>query len=374
MAILFTGKANQKAAAIQDIFPTVSLRFQQPLAEQDIKTLQDSVQENTSGIFQLSFWSEQKTFVRNERNGHEAQANCILFLGEGSLIWPHCFLTGGYPGVGDRSGCAISSALAYEIFGSINIKDIPFVVGENTYIIRGVWDSKESALMCQQELANDIFYNMEIQMKTEQNYQEVAMDFMREHQLEPIATINGPVLGWVIHFISNFACYLVGAVLLIKFVSVFFVSWSSIQMKLVTILQMIIVGGLIFGLHPTLPAYLVPTKWSDFEFWGRFAQNYYNQLIELLSLTPTSKDLFFRLEFLKLGGYLLVGTISVTAYLSKPFKHAPFFPIFILVHIVWVIGICFCITSRFPVNIHQMYLFCCPYVFLKKYHDMSTKK
>ena len=45
----------------------------------------------------------------------------IRFNGEGSLCYPARFISGGYPGSEDTSGCATSTALAWQLFGSNDV-------------------------------------------------------------------------------------------------------------------------------------------------------------------------------------------------------------------------------------------------------------
>lgn len=363
--MFMAGAANRSAAAVREAFPAVSMRFQQALTEQEIKRLAEYLPENSLGITQIAYWTEQENSIRNERNHHETEAQVILFAGNGNLVWPHSFLTGGYPGVGDASGCTISAGLADKIFGATDVVGQPVLISETEYQIRGVWDSPELRAMLQLKTNEPVFKNLEALMKTERDYREAAMDLARENQLSCSAIINGPIAGMLSGFVGSLPFYLAGLALFIKMIWNALMPCAGFRSRLTAALLAAAVVLLMCGLRAGVPDYLVPTKWSDFDYWGRLAADYRDQLIELISLTPTSKDIFFRLEILRLGGYLLGGMVSATAYLSYALKQwpSPASRIAIPMHVIWIGAAWACITL-FPVDVRLMYLLCCPFLAL----------
>lgn len=350
---------------VRDAFPAISMRFSQALTEQEIKRLAEYLPENTLGISQIAFWTESEESIKNERNNHESVINVILFTGDGNLVWPRSFLIGGYPGAGDRSGCSISTKLADEIFGGIDVVGLPVLISGEEFRIRGVWDSAECAAMIQLKTDDPVFKNMEVLIKTNHDYREAAMGFARDNLLSPTATMNGPVIGALGVFAANLPFYLAGLALIIKMIWDFLLPRAGFWIRLTAALLTAAVILLMCGLHGKFPDYLIPTKWSDFEFWGRLALDYRDQLIELISLAPMSKDVFFRLQILRLGGCLLVGMAAVSAYLPYALKQwtLPVSQLAVPMHLIWTGAAWVCI-NRFPVDVHLMYLLCCPFLAL----------
>lgn len=365
LTMRFVCAAGQSAAAIQNAFPAVSLRLSQGLAGQEIKRLGEYLPENPLGISQMAFWTEQVESVKNEANNRASETRVILFSGDGNLVWPHAFLKGGYPGTGDKSGCALSAGLADEIFGSLNIVGLPVLISAEPYTVRGVWDSRESLAMIQREAEGTEFDKIELLPRNDRDPRETAMDFARDHQLTAEATLNGPVIGILCGFLAYFPLLLIGLALAMEMILKFGLPCQGFALRALVFLFLAAVILCVTGFHGRIPDAFIPTKWSDFEYWGRLAADWRGQLIELISLCPAGKDLFFRLEVLRLAAFLFLGGICAAAYIPLALERAGTMPLkmIFLPHLIWAFSALICVR-RYPINVRFMYLLCLPFLAL----------
>jgi len=63
-----------------------------------------------------------------------------------------------------------------------------------------------------------------------------------------------------------------------------------------------------------LPGWLIPTRWSDFSFWGSLLKQASAGLREFLRVAPQSRDVELRLLLIKQAGIMFIAVcLSITA-------------------------------------------------------------
>ena len=67
----------------------------------------------------------------------------------------------------------------------------------------------------------------------------------------------------------------------------------------------------------TLPGWMIPTRWSDFSFWGALARQTADNMREYFILTPRLRDVAYKVLLLKQAG---IAFLSVCCALSVCFR------------------------------------------------------
>lgn len=108
------------AEQIKSCYPALGLRWKEPLSQTQAEALRTVAGEQENAPLYPTFWREEQGQAHTEL--HQAdEVTAIRFNGEGSLCYPARFISGGYPGSEDTSGCATSTALAWQLFGSNDV-------------------------------------------------------------------------------------------------------------------------------------------------------------------------------------------------------------------------------------------------------------
>lgn len=294
--------------------PTVSVRLNEPLSPDQIEKLDKILAENALGVSRLAYWTQSIATLENTKK--RVSRDCVLLkcVGDSRMISPQTFLYGDYPYAPDYNGCAISSSLADNLFGSTQVVGLPIMVDKSEYTICGVWDGQEQAMLIQQNPQSGLkLTNIELSFTGDQDGREVALAFARETQLTPVAIVNGPGIAMIAGLTCSLPLYMLGWFLLIQLLCCL-LKLRENQMILLLLIMLCIF--LLLGGKFTIPDYLIPTKWSDFSHWSRLLKNYQMRGIELLSLTPTIEDVKFRIDALKFFLNLFASFISVAVYLG----------------------------------------------------------
>ena len=127
--------AFQQAALVSFLYPTVSLRFDDPLDAVHVQRTREYAQKN--GGPWLTFWSERKVRV----NGFAAQQ--ITFDGESMLAYPAEYRYGHSPTTWETENCAVSTVLAWQVWGGENVVGLELTVEEVTCRVVGVFPDEK---------------------------------------------------------------------------------------------------------------------------------------------------------------------------------------------------------------------------------------
>lgn len=374
LILLFAGLSSKSAEYIKNGLPTVSLRLNAPLSYRQIEKISEFLPGNALGISQISYWTQSDSFAKSKNTPTTKECVLLECAGDGSLVFPQKFMRGSYPNPLDNKGCAISSGLADILFGSTNVIGLSIKVAETDFIIRGIWDESESVALVQRDPSKEIgFTNVELMLTDQKDGRETALDFTRKNRIEPISIVNGPGISMITSFVSNFPLYILGFLLIARIIIQI---WRKKELKtrFCFVLLFLLAVFLLFGWGAKIPDYLIPTKWSDFSYWSRLLKDYQIRGLELLSLTPTLKDVYFRIAALHLLGILIAALTSVTAYFGvcfnpkSTFNH-PTIQTLCTVHCIFF-GIVLLLMGTLPINVRLFYIPCF-YLIIRRFSSAS---
>ena len=142
---LLTAAGMKNAGVLAQSCRSVSLRYRQPLALEIV----EAAQEKQPG---LTFWCEQNATLATP--WRQAEATVLYYWGDASLVLGRECHTGNPPAPLDTGGCAVSTALAWQLFGSEEAVGLTLCQEEAEYTVRAVFESSEPvALLPRQDAA-----------------------------------------------------------------------------------------------------------------------------------------------------------------------------------------------------------------------------
>lgn len=297
-------------------YPLTSIRYETPFSGKiAYQARQYSVEHIDDETFWPTFWHETQASIEGEYSS--TNAACILFSGDATLVWPAQYLTGTAPGATDGAGCAVSSSLAWELWGGTDVVGKEVVIDDEARTVRGVFkgDDLLALVSVRDEDTTQSFTAVELSGGPSSITRSNVKSFASAAGLgSPGNILMGmPVsLASALTALPLFILALYGFSLCIARLRT---RPAAIQGSL--LLALIVFAVFLPGLLDMLPGWMIPTRWSDFSFWGDLVSQIGNDLREYLLLNPKLRDVQYKVLLLKQAG---IAFLSVGCALSICFR------------------------------------------------------
>ena len=285
-------------------FSSVSLRFDTPVSGRDAYSARlYSVSHSGDDTFWPTFWTEYTaSFLCKFAS---VDASCIAYSGDASLVWPAKLIDGTMPGIVDGGGCVVSTALAWRLWGGVDVIGMNVEIDGAKRVVRGVFKSD-------MELALISFRDED----TTRGWSAVelsggAKNFGRE-DAERYASAAG--LGKPVSILMNGSTVLAGVMSALPPIIITVYGFIRIitdirkRFPVARKVAIYIILTIFAVLLPTIlgaaPTWLIPTRWSDFSFWGSLLRQAAIGIREFLSVSPRLRDVELKVLLLKQAGIL----------------------------------------------------------------------
>ena len=289
--LTITGMKNADVLARQST--SISLRWRQALDA----TTASAAREKQPG---LTLWGQTEEPLTT--GWRQVQATLITYQGDPALVWDPACLSGALPAPLDASGCAVSAALAWALFGSEDAVGLTLTWGDAVYTVRGIFDSEDCLALLPDETAAFTAAELPADGETWQGPAAWVEAQLRTSGLpDPDWTLYpaGPallalLLAWLP---LAFAAGVLAAALLRA--AAHRPLWALDAVGFALLLAAAL------ALPVTLaawPAWLTPSRWSDFAWWGRLAGQLRGQFLAWLAAPCLGRDLGFKAGLLAQGG------------------------------------------------------------------------
>ena len=277
-------------------FHTTSLRFNEPISGHEaFRARQHAINVDT---FWPTFWTESPIIL--DIGLRQNRVPAILFSGDASLVWQLEFITGTAPSSIDGTGIAISEQLARDLWGSIDIVGMSLYVNGEPRTVRGVFRGNLELALVSFHIEDTIQYFTAVELRADYGgiTRNQAEDFARASGLGlPKYILTGSAIN-LARFMS-----VLPLVIPIGYAFVLIIKWLK-KYYPKTVVPLFFGIIILFAiLLPTLlnqiPDWLIPTRWSDFAFWGDLATQASSSLREFLSVNPVLRDVELRIHLLR---------------------------------------------------------------------------
>ena len=288
-------------------YASISLRYETPFSGQTAyQARQYSIEHSEDKAFWLTFWHETKLLFESEFNS--VSAACILFSGDAALVWPAKYLDGTAPGVTDGSGCSVSSALAWALWGSSDVVGKTVDIGDETRFVRGVFESEDelALLSVRDEVRSQSFSAVELSGGPADPTRSDVISFARSSGLgAPDSVLMGTP--------ASFAAALAALPLVILAIYGLALCIARLKtrpaaLRLSLLFTLLVVAVSLPGLLDMLPGWMIPSRWSDFSFWGSLKNQIGDNFKEYLLLAPRLRDVAYKVLLLKQAGIAFLAT------------------------------------------------------------------
>lgn len=263
--------------------------------ESAIRQEQSKVSNGDAALTQVTAWSRgPRITIKNTNLDTSTQTRMIQVYGSMAKVCPMRILYGNFCYEEDEKGCVIDEKTAYDLFRNKDVVGNIISYQSKEYIIRGVVKSKEQMVLIQ-DTKNTSFLNLELFFSNMENGEELAKNFITNYQLSS---------DYMTILEGNFYARLLRNTVLLPAIVIwgYFLYLSgkqafkrrTVPLQCITYLGVFILIMVFFFYNKQMQLYypdrLIPTRWSDFKFWGRIFLKWKNKLIDFSFLIPVPKD------------------------------------------------------------------------------------
>lgn len=285
---LATAAGMKNADALAANCRCVSLRWRQPL---DTETTRAALEEQPW----LTFWCEEiATLAANWR---QAEATVLYYQGDASLVLGADCLSGSLPGVLDAGGCAVSAALAWQLFGSEEAVGLTLSLGDTAYTVRGVFGGEEAVALLPRPDAPFTAAELPAEEQTTQDPAGWADARLAESGLPApdwrLYTTLPAALARLLAFLPlGFGGAVLAAALARRAAGLAFPARDALVFALLAAAALALPAFL-----AAWPGWLIPSRWSDFSWWGQTARQLGEMARAFLTAPAQGRDLAVKTAF-----------------------------------------------------------------------------
>ncbi|MDD6319281.1 MAG: hypothetical protein PUA63_00270 [Oscillospiraceae bacterium] len=294
--LLLTAAGMENADALAANCQSISLRYRQPIAAETVA----AAEEKSPG---LTFWCEEKASV--DSLWRQTEATVLYYRGTASLVWGVECISGGVPAPLDAGGCAVSSALAWQIFGSEDAVGLTIFQENTAYTVRGVFESEEPIALLPKTDAAFTAVELPLEKDAEEDPAAWVDAYLVKGGLpEPdwrLYTVLPAALARILSWLPLiFGTAVLSADLVCRAVRLSFPARDTVFFALLGAAALIL--PVFFSV---CPSWFTPNRWSDFSWWNQTAEQFRKMAIAWLTTPVQGKTLSIKMGLLTQGGLAL---------------------------------------------------------------------
>lgn len=289
-------------------YPLVSVRSDVPVTGRQLKALRSALrQEDGASALVPAFWSQAEGSA--ESRWETCGITAILYCGEYDAVYPAVLLEGRFPAAQENGKCAVSTAAAWQLWGSEDVLGQELEIEGDIYRVCGLFRSSASLALCGESLDHG-FSNIEFWGGYAAPPVETVQQLLRAAGIAQQVTLYFP-FPWMAALTAYALCP-AGLVLLAAARTL----GGRVRRGCPKETCWFVLGGAFLlalvlpALLRLLPPWITPARWSDFSYWGGLLPAVGKAIETGFSLNPCAKDVLAKWNTL---GLLIAATLANAA-------------------------------------------------------------
>lgn len=289
-------------------YPLVSVRSDTPVTGWQLEALQSVLQqEDGASALVSAFWSQAEGTA--EGRWGTCGITAILYCGEYDAVYPAALLKGRFPAAQEDGKCAVSTAAAWQLWGSEDVLGQELEIEGSIYSVCGLFRSSASLALCGESLDHG-FSNIEFWGCCAAPPVETVQQLLRTAGITQQVTLYFP-FPWM----AALTAYALCPVWLALLAAARALGGRVRRMRPGKMCWFVLGGAFLLALVlpallQLLPPWTTPTRWSDFSYWGGLLPAVGKAIETGFSLNPCAKDVLAKWNTL---GLLFSATLANTA-------------------------------------------------------------
>jgi len=289
---------------LADNYGAVSFRFEnEPLHTEKLNEIVEWQKKDDENNVELTAWTQ--------KDSQEIKSNNVIIESDLIYIWGKA--KDEFKLQADSS-CAISYDKAYELWKSSDVLGKTVVINDVSYKISAVLNDATGVVIVKADKYNDDTTFHVLEIKTSHKTSNWSTnEFKAENSLNPDVIVNYDNFSEASYKVALFPGWIVFFIMSVKIVSKLYLERKNKFMFACLIMALILWIALGLELNQfsfDFPQSLIPTRWSDFEFWGKTFDNIRMQIRTLNLMKIYYADEYFRKTLFSIIIYCVAGSAA----------------------------------------------------------------
>lgn len=244
----------------------------------------------------FTVWGEQQeTRISNQDLGREETVSLITVCGDSRLV-----LDGdSWLDFGDYDGCLIDETLSWQLFGSFGGQGEKIQIGDRTYFVRGILDDTKGTVIVQAGEQEESLDKISVEIPEGATAEETVRKLSNQFGFSE-TTVNYEVYrlwGEMISLILPCVLGISVLAFMAKRIMVCRDGTGNFTFCMLEGILFLAVFLWILDIQIKIPGELLPTKWSDFEFWTELRQQKQEEFLLMLYGVKTKPEILYMTGF-----------------------------------------------------------------------------
>ena len=331
----------------------------------DIYKMQQEEKDKDNSLAFTGWYEKEKQSVLNNNLNRTIESNIIFICGNSYLIAEGPILF-----EDDIKGCLIDEETAYKLFGSYDVIGNTIIYDNREFIIRGIHRAMEDTIIMQAEI------------DSKDKIQGLLIDISNDG-IEKVKHISERY-GMKEYGVNSAVYYNLGKMctsllpLIILLIIICSALKKAIEIKdrpilfILSIMMIILWIAIFFSITRykiSIPIDILPSKWSDFDYWKKFFQECIDKIKYVIYMKKYMIDIYV-ISYLSKIAFLTIITIALFFINTKNIKIESMKMLFIAIFALFIItfmAIFILKESIFINNSSAVIWLICPYYLLYRY-------
>lgn len=226
-------------------------------------------------------------------DNQKMNVNVVAVFGDYGDISSSMLIAGAYPARSDVSGCAVSTGLAFSLWGSTNAIGMPVRVEGKQFYVRGTFEEEEPRLFLQaQAESEEPLSNMQLTF-TGPGARERTNQYLSSAGFPEGRILDLTLFAWVLGMIFRLPAIILAFGILGR---VIMYGKRLCHYPILLAIYLLMAFGILAGLWfcidlPKFPSDFIPAMWSDFGFWGNLFEEQGKNMVSWMTAGPAFRDM-----------------------------------------------------------------------------------
>ena len=226
-------------------------------------------------------------------DNQKMNVNVVAVFGDCGDISSSMLIAGAYPARSDVSGCAVSTGLAFSLWGSTNAIGMPVKVEGKQFYVRGTFEEEEPRLFLQaQAESEEPLSNMQLTF-TGPGARERTNQYLSSAGFPEGRILDLTLFAWVLGMIFRLPAIILAFGILGR---VIMYGKRLCHYPILLAIYLLMAFGILAGLWfcidlPKFPSDFIPAMWSDFGFWGNLFEEQGKNMVSWMTAGPAFRDM-----------------------------------------------------------------------------------
>lgn len=279
--------------------------------------MQEDNAEGEDEPLEFTIWgSKKRQEVTYQEYFRTEQVDVIYFCGDSGML----FDTGIVLMREDTKGCLLSGDIAYKLFGTRNIKDVPVILNDQDYIVRGILSEERQTIAVQADKETEaVMDTVALAVPAGKTAAAVINNYETRYGAADRKVDFSALQIWAELLIAvlpllMFLFLLVPAVkraAMLRYEPVKCAVW------MIGVTLFSVVFWKVSGVSVRLPFSVTPSTWSDFSYWGKILKEQAEWMGNLITMEKREPERLYIEQFLEVLKFMIAGLWIMVTFIRR---------------------------------------------------------